>query len=85
MNHYLFIATTFLIAIPADISSAVFALASAAMTPGSDVTVSRVGLNPTRTGFLRCLVAMGADVSIINQSAESTEPVGDIRVFIVAP
>ena len=68
-------------AVPADISSAVFALAAAAMTPGSDVLVRQVGLNPTRTGFLRCLEAMGADVSITNQSAQSTEPVGDIRLL----
>jgi 3-phosphoshikimate 1-carboxyvinyltransferase len=67
--------------VPADISSAVFVLAAAAMTPGSDVTVNRVGLNPTRTGFLRCLEAMGADVSITGQSAQSTEPVGDIRLL----
>jgi len=67
-------------AVPADISSAVFALAAAAMTPGSDVSLRQVGLNPTRTGFLRCLEAMGADISISNQSAQSTEPVGDIRL-----
>jgi len=67
-------------AVPSDISSAVFALAAAAMTPGSDIQVRQVGLNPTRTGFLRCLEAMGADVTITNKSAESTEPVGDIRL-----
>lgn len=67
-------------AVPGDISSAVFMLAAAAMTPGSDVTVRQVGLNPTRIGFLRCLEAMGADVSVVNQSAQSTEPVGDIRL-----
>jgi len=67
-------------AIPGDISSAVFALAAAAITPGSDVLLRHVGLNPTRAGFLHCLEAMGADVSIINQSAQSTEPVGDIRL-----
>jgi len=66
--------------VPGDISSAVFALAAAAMTPGSDVTLRRVGLNPTRTGFLRCLEAMGAEFSIVNQSAQSTEPVGDIHI-----
>lgn len=67
-------------AVPGDISSAVFALAAAAMTPGSEVLVRQVGMNPTRTGFLRCLEAMGADVSITNQSDQSTEPVGEIRV-----
>lgn len=67
--------------VPGDISSAVFVLAAAAMTPDSDVIVRQVGLNPTRTGFIRCLEAMGADVSIINQSAQSTEPVGDIHLI----
>ena len=67
-------------AVPGDISSAVFVLAAASMTPASDVTVRQVGLNPTRTGFLHCLEAMGADLSIINQTAQSTEPVGDIRL-----
>ena len=66
--------------VPADISSAVFALAAAAMTPGSDVTVRRVGLNPTRVGFLHCLEAMGADISIIDQISGTTEAVGDIRL-----
>jgi len=66
--------------VPGDISSAVFTLAAAAIAPGSDVIVRNVGLNPTRTGFLRCLEAMGADVSIISQSAQATEPVGDIHL-----
>jgi len=66
--------------VPGDISSAVFALAAAAMTPGSDVTVRRVGLNPTRIGFIRCLESMGADLRIINQSSQSTEPIADIRL-----
>jgi len=67
-------------AVPGDISSAVFMLAAAAITPGSDVTVRQVGLNPTRIGFLRCLEAMGADVNIINQSARRSEPIGDVRL-----
>jgi 3-phosphoshikimate 1-carboxyvinyltransferase len=67
-------------AVPGDISSAVFALAAAAMTPGSDVFLQQVGLNPTRTGFLRCLEAMGADVCITNQTDQRTEPVGDIHL-----
>ena len=66
--------------VPGDISSAVFPLAAAAMTHGSDITVRQVGLNPTRTGFLRCLEAMGADIRIVNQSDHSGEPVGDIRL-----
>ena len=72
-------------AVPADISSAVFMLATAAMTPGSEVVVRQVGLNPTRTGFLRCLEAMGAGPRITNQSAESTEPVGDLHLAYKGP
>ncbi|HEY5774663.1 MAG TPA: 3-phosphoshikimate 1-carboxyvinyltransferase [Xanthomonadales bacterium] len=67
-------------AVPGDISSAVFVLAAAAMTPDSRVLVRRVGLNPTRTGFLRCLEAMGAEFRVMNQSSQSTEPVGDIEL-----
>jgi 3-phosphoshikimate 1-carboxyvinyltransferase len=67
-------------AVPADISSAVFTLAAAAMVSGSEVTLKQVGLNPTRTGFLRCLEAMGANLDISNQNQQSTEPVGDIRL-----
>ncbi len=67
-------------AVPGDISSAVFMLAAAAIVPGSDVVVRGVGLNPTRTGFLKCLELMGADVSIDNMSEHSAEPVGDIRL-----
>lgn len=66
--------------VPADVSSAVFVLAAAAMVPGSAVTLKQVGLNPTRTGFLRCLEAMGASISISNQNDQSAEPVGDIRL-----
>lgn len=66
--------------IPGDISSAVFMLAAAAVTPGSSVSVRQVGMNPTRIGFLHCLEAMGADVDIDIDSVKSTEPVGDIHL-----
>lgn len=66
--------------VPADISSAVFALAAAAVVPGSDVLVRSVGLNPTRKGFLDCLQEMGANITISNRSDQGAEPVGDVRV-----
>ena len=50
------------------------------MVPGSETSLKQVGLNPTRTGFLRCLEAMGTKLSISNQNDKSTEPVGDIRL-----
>ena len=67
--------------VPGDISSAVFPLAAAAITPGSEITLRNVGLNPTRTGFLRCLEATGANVTVFNQSDQGTETVGDIRLL----
>jgi 3-phosphoshikimate 1-carboxyvinyltransferase len=66
--------------VPADISSAAFFLAAAAMVPDSDVVLRNVGLNPTRDGILRVLQAMGADIDIGNHRVFGAEPVGDIRV-----
>jgi 3-phosphoshikimate 1-carboxyvinyltransferase len=67
-------------AIPGDFSAAAFFLAAAAATPGSDVTVTGVGLNPLRTGLLDVLERMGADVTRENVREEMGEPVGDLRV-----
>lgn len=66
--------------VPGDISSAVFALAAAALVPGSAVVVRNVGLNPTRTGFLTCLEEMGATLNITAVRDRETEPVGDVEV-----
>ena len=66
--------------VPADLSGAAFFLAGAAITPGSDVTLREVGVNPTRTGILDALVAMGADIDIFAQRDLDGEPVADIRV-----
>ena len=48
--------------IPGDFSSAAFPLVAAAIVPGSDVRLTGVGVNPTRTGLYDLLVAMGAEV-----------------------
>lgn len=65
-------------AVPGDFSSAAFFVAAALMTPGAEVTVEDVGLNETRTGFLRIVEAMGADVE--TQVKEGgVEPRGVIR------
>ena len=66
--------------VPADISSAVFSLAAAALVADSDIRLTQVGLNPTRDGFLHCLRDMGADLQIENASTEAAEPIGDIRL-----
>ena len=52
------------IEVPSDISSAAFLMVGAAIAPGSDVTLDAVGLNPTRTGVIHILKAMGARISI---------------------
>lgn len=66
--------------IPGDFSSAAFLLVAATLTPGSDLTVTGVNLNPTRTGLLDVLAAMGADIDIMNHSEQAGEPMGDMRV-----
>ena len=68
------------LSIPGDFSSAAFWLAAAAVRPGWSVRVSGVGLNPTRTGFLSMLQAMGAEIRIDVQSDASIEPSGDVTV-----
>lgn len=52
------------ITIPADFSSAAFPLVAAALVPGSEIRLPGVGVNPTRTGLLDLLGAMGAQVQI---------------------
>ena len=64
--------------VPGDFSSAAFLIAAAVLLPGSAVRLRRVGVNPTRTGLLDALNAMGADISIENQRESGGEPVADI-------
>lgn len=68
------------VAVPADPSSAAFLAGAALIVPGSDVTLTDVALNPTRTGFLRVLERMGADVGISLSPSLGGEEVGDVRV-----
>lgn len=65
--------------IPGDMSAAAFFVTGAAMIPGSRLTVSGVGLNPTRTGYLKVLERMGARFSV-NIIQEDPEPVGTLQV-----
>lgn len=68
------------IEVPADISSATFFMVAAAIAPGSDVTLTHVGINPTRTGVINILKLMGADLTLSNEREVGGEPVADIRV-----
>lgn len=66
--------------VPGDISSAAFFLVAAAIIPGSRITVQNLGLNPTRTGILDVLEAMGARIEINNERVISGENIGDVTV-----
>ncbi len=66
--------------VPADISSASFFMVAAAIAPGSDITLTHVGVNPTRTGVINILNLMGANINLLNLREVGGEPVADIRV-----
>ncbi|HTQ47683.1 MAG TPA: 3-phosphoshikimate 1-carboxyvinyltransferase [Polyangiaceae bacterium] len=63
-----------------DFSAAAFLFVAAACEPGASVTATGVSLNPTRTGLLDVLEAMGADVRIERAHEAAGEPVGDVTV-----
>ena len=66
------------IEVPGDPSSAAFFVVAALITPSSEVTVTHVGMNPTRTGIYKMLQAMGADLTYSNEREVGGEPVADI-------
>lgn len=66
--------------VPADISSAAFFMVAAAISPGSDLLLEHVGINPTRTGVINILRAMGASIELSNEQLVGGEPVADIRI-----
>jgi 3-phosphoshikimate 1-carboxyvinyltransferase len=66
--------------VPGDISSAAFFLVAASITPGSDLLLTHVGVNPTRVGVLNILRLMGADIQVRNEREIGGEPVADLQV-----
>ncbi len=70
----------FEIKIPGDFSSAAFFIVGALITQNSRITIKNVCLNPTRTGLLGALQAMGAIINIKNKKIISGELVGDLHV-----
>jgi 3-phosphoshikimate 1-carboxyvinyltransferase len=67
--------------VPGDISSAAFFLVGASMSPGSKLTLTGVGMNPSRTGVIDILRLMGARIDVINERMTGGEPVADLHVI----
>ncbi len=65
--------------VPGDISSAAFLLVAAAIVRDAEVSVTRVGVNPTRTGILTVLEAMGARVEVV-EAGEDAEPLASLTL-----
>ncbi len=68
------------IIVPGDISSAAFFMVAALIVPGSELLIKGVGVNPTRTGIIDILTAMGGNITLLNCRESSGEPVADILV-----
>ena len=66
--------------VPADLSSAAFIMLAVVLADNADVLITNVGVNPTRTGVIDILQAMGADIRLENPRLLGEEPVADIRV-----
>ena len=66
--------------VPGDFSSASFVIVATLISSHSEVLIRNVGLNKTRSGLLKVLKLMGANIQITNQKMESNEEVGDIIV-----
>jgi len=68
------------VVVPTDFSSAAFFIVSATLVPGSELRLRRVGMNPRRTGLLRVLRAMGADIVEEAVTVAGEEPLADLVV-----
>jgi len=68
------------ISVPGDISSAAFFMVAAACLPGSNLTLRRVGINPTRAAVIHVLQSLGANIIIDDRTEAAGEPVADIVV-----
>ena len=68
------------IKVPGDISSAAYFIAAGLLTPGSEILLKNVGINPTRDGIIDVIKMMGGDITFTNVNADSGEPTADITV-----
>ena len=68
------------VSVPADLSSAAFFIIGAAIAADSDVAIPAVGVNPTRTGVIDIMQAMGARITVSDARSDESEPIGDLRI-----
>lgn len=68
------------LSVPGDLSSGVFWIALAAATPGAEIEIDGVGLNPTRTAVLDVFRRAGAIVESSAARDDGGEPSGTLRV-----
>jgi 3-phosphoshikimate 1-carboxyvinyltransferase len=73
------------VSVPADFSSAAFAIVAAVLVRASEVTVTDVGINPTRVGLLGILNRMGAGIEVTEGVPVGGEPRGSVRARHGAP
>lgn len=66
--------------IPGDLSSAAYFIAAALLVPDSELLIKNVGINPTRTGFLKVCQDMGADITYYNKKTVGGEPTADLLI-----
>src|SRR4030042_1408090 len=66
--------------VPGDISSAAYWLVAGAIHPNANIKIVNCGINPTRTGIIDALIAMGARLKIENRRLEGNEPVADLYI-----
>lgn len=68
------------VVVPADPSSAAFPIVAALVTPGSDIVVEAVMMNPSRTGLIATLREMGGEIVELDRRFEGGEDVADLRI-----
>ena len=68
------------IQVPGDISSAVYFVAAGLILPNSEVLIRNVGINPTRAGLIEVCRDMGADLTLLNENHDYSEPTADLLV-----
>lgn len=68
------------VTVPADPSSAAFPVVAALITPGSDITLSNIGMNERRSGLYETLIEMGGEIEIANRRTVGGNTIADLRV-----